>query len=113
MATQQRLLDKKEYRKNKAATPRFLRIKLTDRCNMSCHMCGQQRFQKINRASIIPKSRELSLHQWKNFIEHLPYKNLSFFIWGGEPFLSKNAIKLIRIIKNKGHLKWIKSWRTL
>lgn len=82
----------------KTAPMRFLSIKLTDRCNMQCRMCGQR------NNPLIPKSDELSLSQWEHFMRGLPYKELKVCLWGGEPFLFREIIKLIRIIKEKGHI---------
>lgn len=88
----------------KMSSLRFLRIKLTDRCNMRCKMCGQWRLKEISKNQIVHKSYELALNQWKDFIGSLPYnRDLIVYLWGGEPFLFKGVIELIRTIKKKGY----------
>ncbi len=72
----------------------YLRISLTDRCNLRCTYCIPQGFQPLMHNDIITyeelmliveKALELGIDKYK--------------ITGGEPFVRKGAVNFIRILK--------------
>ncbi len=74
---------------------KLLGIKVTNDCNLHCYMCGQRKqkgqikqhidFTKI--CSVIDELRKMSKYE--------------VYLWGGEPFLYKDIIPLIKYIKSK------------
>lgn len=70
---------------------------LTYRCNFSCDMCTQYggKFKKNG-------SNELSLDEWRNFIEDISIIKPEITLIGGEPLLYKGIDELLYILADNG-----------
>lgn len=69
--------------------PLVLRVRITNRCNLSCHYCYLGKSLNI-------KSETLSLKEWGQIIEKLP-SNTLIDITGGEPFLTPDFPKILEL----------------
>lgn len=74
----------------RAPLPDMVMFELTQRCNLRCEMCYQDR-------SALAKRGELSLEQIVNFFDSTPYIHNVTLI-GGEIFIRQDAIDLIRYL---------------
>ena len=93
-----RLLQEVELRTGvRCSKPSEVWIKLTERCNCRCQMCD---IWKLNRDA----EGELSTQDWKNVLLGLCRWLGKRHIWftGGEPFLRKDCIELIRYSSSLG-----------
>jgi len=74
-------------------------VKLTNRCNLNCLMCGQRK-----KAEFIPS--DICLEQIKNVLSEIyqDHKNFEMFLWGGEPLLYENLPELLQFLRSK-HIK--------
>ena len=78
----------KRYRSPKIVRPAFCSIKLTERCNFRCIMCGSHLFGYVKT--------ELTTDEWKGVIDELAQlKYLSVRFTGGEPLIRKDLLDLI------------------
>lgn len=73
-----------------------INLLLTSSCNQNCKVC----FYKENLHS---SSEELSTCTVKKLLSELGKRKVIFFLSGGEPFLNKEILKIIKAIKEKGH----------
>ncbi len=83
--------------------PNFVTAILTYRCNLRCRMCflyeqGSER--DLLAPFVFPN--ELSLDQWKEIVDQVAFFKPHIQLVGGEPFLYRGAVDLIRYIKKKG-----------
>ncbi|MFH1641603.1 MAG: radical SAM protein [Nanoarchaeota archaeon] len=69
-------------------------LELTLRCNKSCHICYQAKFR-----SSIDSKKELTLKHIKRIIDDI--KPLSITLGGGEPFLRKDLMLILRYLESK------------
>ncbi|MDE6233079.1 MAG: radical SAM protein [Lachnospiraceae bacterium] len=74
---------------------KLLGIKVTNQCNLHCYMCGQWR-QKVNTVQHIDFERICGVID-----ELAKASKYEVYLWGGEPFLYKDIIPLIKYIKSK------------
>lgn len=81
------------FRGGRGSFPLNITLALTLRCNAKCPMCVLSELLNIN-------NEELSFEQYKHFIESCVSYKPGFVLYGGEPFLRKDIIDIIRIIKN-------------
>lgn len=70
--------------------PLVLRIRITNRCNLSCYYCYLGKSLNI-------KSENLSLKEWRFIIDKLP-SNTLIDITGGEPFLTPEFSKIMELL---------------
>lgn len=74
---------------------KLLGIKLTNDCNLHCYMCGQRR----QRTKI---KQHIDFEKICSVIDDLSERaKYEVYLWGGEPFLYKDIIRLIKYIKSK------------
>lgn len=75
----------------------YLRISVTDRCNLNCVYCNpsDQTFNFLKDSEILTEEEYLRLI--RIFVEHLGFKKIRFT--GGEPLAKKNVIDLISRLK--------------
>lgn len=86
-----------------ARPPACICIKLTNACNLRCAMCGQPR---EGSAEGSPKwaakeffKQRLDISTLKRLIDQVAAFRPNIYLWGGEPFLYRDIIELIRYIK--------------
>ncbi|MEW6534855.1 MAG: radical SAM protein [Candidatus Auribacterota bacterium] len=80
-----------------APAPRSINIKITNRCNLNCVMCGQTatRHQKWQQ-------EELSADDWIDFLRSAAHFNPYISFWGGEPLMFDGIIDIFREIHRLG-----------
>lgn len=83
------------------AKPRYINLSLTYLCNGRCQMCDNW---KRYRSQPQKLAEELSLRDYKNFFENnkdwlSDLKHLG--IAGGEPFLRKDLVNLVKIVRQQ------------
>lgn len=80
-------------RGGRSSFPLNITLALTLRCNARCSMCALSELLNAD-------SSELSLEQYKRFIDSCVKMKPGFVLYGGEPFLRPDILEIIRIIKN-------------
>ncbi len=83
----------KYFKKGTAPEPIHFDLKVTRSCNASCSFCYAD--------PVFKKTNELGTKEWKKFINKFSKKKI-FFITGGEPFIRKDVLDIIRCIKEQG-----------
>lgn len=78
----------------KIKTIDYLTLKLTDKCNMNCYMCGQRSANNIKRTQL-----DLSLIK-ERMDETMTIKTV--YLFGGEPLLYEELPELLHYLKEKG-----------
>ncbi len=79
------------------------RSRVTNACNLRCRMCGQwsEEGYVLNR-TVDTRSR-MSLEDWKRLVDEIAQHKIRFvLVRGGEPFLFKGIMELLRYINAKG-----------
>lgn len=83
-----------------ANPPRSIAVRVTNRCNMRCKMCGQH---GPAGNSLKNQDNELPMDYFYNLIEEAVSAQVGmFYIWGGEPLLRKQTQDLIKRAKQAG-----------
>lgn len=75
-------------------SPLVLRIRITNRCNLSCHYCYVG--ESLNR----PKQNILELHEWQQILKDVPRSTL-VDITGGEPLLAPHFPQLLDLLLSR------------
>lgn len=75
--------------------PRSIFIRLTNRCNLGCVFCMNAK----NRAESV-KYKDLTIDDFKSFINELKFYKPHILLTGGEPFLNKDLFKIIRLLRD-------------
>ncbi|MCL1972447.1 MAG: radical SAM protein [Endomicrobia bacterium] len=70
-------------------------IKLTDRCNLNCVMCGQRVRNEGAAGGIYIKTELL-----KKFFQNIP-ENMQVYLWGGEPLLHPDFEEIVKFFISK------------
>lgn len=80
-----------------APAPRALNIKITNRCNLNCIMCGQThtRHEKWQQEELLPED-------WIKLIHECAYFKPYISFWGGEPLMYKGILDVIRTAEHHG-----------
>ena len=88
--------------RGKSCHPEAITLFLTYRCNLHCKMCGQWGesgvTKNIDQDSV---KEELSLHEFKKFIDQISSFMPNITLFGGEPLLYSHCLDLIRYIKDR------------
>jgi MoaA/NifB/PqqE/SkfB family radical SAM enzyme len=86
-----------------APAPEAVTIFLTHKCNLRCRMCGQWGDKGITRTDAADSLREeLSFEEMKKLIDDLARIGANITLFGGEPFMYRDILPLIRYIKSRG-----------
>ncbi len=83
--------------------PQFISFTVTNACNLRCKMCGQwsEEGYILNRA--IDTRQRMTLDDWMRLVDEIAQHKIRFvLIRGGEPFLFKGIIELLKYINSKG-----------
>jgi len=79
----------------------YLRISITDRCNLNCLYCNPDR-----RISFLQKEDILSYEEMAKVVELFSVKGISKVrLTGGEPLIRKDIASFIRMLKNIKNIK--------
>ncbi|MGH9196093.1 MAG: radical SAM protein, partial [Acidimicrobiia bacterium] len=89
-------------RSDYAPAPCMITLRLTSNCNLRCVQCGQWGdrgvFVRPDRPAF-PK--EMSMQEWKAFIDRVASYCPHIYFFGGEPFLRKDCLELVRFATSK------------
>jgi len=83
--------------------PQFISFTVTNSCNLRCTMCGQwsEEGYILNRAA--DTRQQMTLEDWKRLVDEVAQHKIRFIlVRGGEPFLFKGIIELLKYINRKG-----------
>lgn len=83
------------FGRGKSLRPSNITLEITYRCNLKCRMC-------LLYGTDMDYSRELSLGQWQKLIDEVICWRPKISLTGGEPFLRKDIVELVRYIKKRG-----------
>ena len=86
----------------RALPPRYIDVKMTNRCNLRCRMCGQWGTQGIYRDAPAEALRqEMDLPTLKALVDDVaPFRPL-FYLWGGEPFLYADLLPFLAHLRKR------------
>ncbi len=84
-----------------SAPPETISLFLTYRCNLRCYMCGQWgdegAFKSFPRETL---RQELSLEEIKSLIDDVSTFRPNITLFGGEPMLYRNWVKIVEHVKS-------------
>jgi len=93
-----------DYRfgRGRALPPRYVDIKLTNRCNLRCKMCGQWGEQGTMRGASAATLREqMALPVLRQLADQVARFKPMFYLWGGEPFLYPDLIPFMAYLRSR------------
>lgn len=80
-----------------APPPREITLRLTSNCNLRCVQCGQWGEKGVFTTPGRTDFRsEMSTDEWKLFIERVASFCTHIYFFGGEPFLRRDCVDLVR-----------------
>ena len=83
--------------------PKFISFTVTNKCNLSCKMCGQWSEEGYIRNHQEAQGLNLKVKDWKELVDEIAGHKIRFIlIRGGEPFLYRGIIELLDYINSKG-----------
>jgi MoaA/NifB/PqqE/SkfB family radical SAM enzyme len=98
-----RYFPKRDYHYNHFKNLSLVYFKLTAACNLRCVMCGQYGDKGIMKDCAAEETKKtLPLETWKKFIDEIAPQKPVTYIWGGEPFLYKDLLPLVKYMVDKG-----------
>ncbi len=85
-----------------ARWPRYIDIKMTNRCNLRCSMCGQWGERGTMRdASADVLRDEMDFEELKALVDDVGGFRPMFYLWGGEPFLYPDLLPFLAYLKKR------------
>ncbi len=92
-----------KYGNGKSSWPETISIFITYKCNLNCKMCGQWgdqgTFKYYDKTTL---QHQLSLESIKKLVEDVKFFNPNITLFGGEPLINPDIIKIIKVIKKNG-----------
>jgi len=83
--------------------PRFISFTVTNACNLRCRMCGQWSEEGYVLNHTVDTRSRMTLADWKRLVDEIAEHKIRFvLVRGGEPFLFRGIIELLRYINAKG-----------
>lgn len=81
----------------------LISMRITDKCNHRCAVCGQYGDGGYNREEInLPKVKgNIPVERYKKMIDEISYLKPHIYITGGEPFLYKGIMEFGNYVKKK------------
>jgi radical SAM protein with 4Fe4S-binding SPASM domain len=90
------------WARGKSSSPEAVTFFLTHRCNLRCRMCGQWGESGVTKKESAQYLREeLSFSLFTSIIDGVAGFKPNITLFGGEPLLYPDCLKLIRYIKEK------------
>jgi len=97
--------DYRFWHDGRAMWPEFLTLILTYRCNLRCKHCFLYEAER-KKDTLLPftfrREEEMSLEQWQRLVDQVAFFKPHIQLVGGEPFIYRDALALIRYIKQRG-----------
>jgi MoaA/NifB/PqqE/SkfB family radical SAM enzyme len=93
-----KLLIRLYYRhRDYAPPPSMITLRMTDHCNLRCKQCAQWgEYGVFVQPERPAPAQEMSTDDWKKFIRRMAPFCPHFYFFGGEPFLRKDLLELVR-----------------
>ena len=83
--------------------PEFISFTVTNNCNLRCKMCGQWSEDGYIKNDPEAQIASMKVSDWMRLVDEIAEHKIRFIlIRGGEPFLFRGLIELIKYIKSKG-----------
>lgn len=82
--------------------PSTISLTLTYRCNLKCSMCWQYKEGTNGFAEVFDPKEELDADEIGRFVEEVKGFKPVFFLTGGEPFLHREILDVLKHIKSAG-----------
>jgi len=93
-------------RHGKGDALQLISLRITDRCNLRCHSCGQwgDHGYLLGESIRDLKDREVPLEVYQDFVDQVQQAgwNPIWYIWGGEPMLYPGMVDLLHYIHDRG-----------
>jgi radical SAM protein with 4Fe4S-binding SPASM domain len=80
----------------------LISMRITDRCNHRCAICGQFGSKGYNVEGTNKVLGEVPVETYMKMVDEVCHLKPHIYITGGEPFLYKDLIPLVRYMKSKG-----------
>ncbi len=89
--------------KDYAPPPSMITLRTTNLCNLRCKQCAQWGDNGVFLRDLRPEpARDLSTEDWKRFIRRMARSCPHIYFFGGEPFLRKDLLVLVRYAHDHG-----------
>lgn len=83
--------------------PQFISFTVTNSCNLRCRMCGQWSEEGYVLNRTVDTRSHMSMEDWKRLVDEIAQHKIRFvLVRGGEPFLFKGIMELLRYVNAKG-----------
>jgi radical SAM protein with 4Fe4S-binding SPASM domain len=91
------------FKKDFSSEMPLVTLKITPLCNLRCVMCGQRGIKgTLKGQDAVEKSKDnLTLDQYKKFVDDVSKKAKVFYVWGGEPFMYPDFMELMSYMVKK------------
>jgi radical SAM protein with 4Fe4S-binding SPASM domain len=91
------------FKKDFSSEMPLVTLKITPLCNLRCVMCGQRGIKgTLKGQDAVEKSKDnLTLDQYKKFVDDVSKKAKVFYVWGGEPFMYPDFMELMGYMVKK------------
>lgn len=90
-------------RRDYAPPPSMITLRTTNLCNLRCKQCAQWGEHGVFLRRVRPEpARDLSTAEWKRFIRRMARSCPHIYFFGGEPFLRKDLLELVRYAHDRG-----------
>jgi radical SAM protein with 4Fe4S-binding SPASM domain len=91
------------FKKDFSSELPLVTLKITPLCNLRCVMCGQRGIKgTLKGQDAVEKAKDnLTLDQYKKFVDDVSTKAKVFYVWGGEPFMYPDFMELMGYMVKK------------
>ncbi len=90
-------------RRDTAPPPSRVTVRVTNSCNLRCVQCGQWGEKGVYlRPGREAFPKEMTTDEWKTFLARMAPVCPHIYIFGGEPFLRKDLLEIVRFANQKG-----------
>lgn len=83
--------------------PEFISFTVTNACNLRCRMCGQWSEEGYVLNRTVDTRTRMRLADWKRLVDEAAGHKIRFIlVRGGEPFMYRGIMELLKYINSKG-----------